>query len=73
MKLLAGDTSLFTIINDPNATLNNFFSGLDKIKKGYRDTLVVSQFKQYSLPPYTEVIFFRTKSTGNQVANLLFL
>ena len=57
MKLLAGDTSLFTIINDPNATLNNFSSGLDKIKKGYRDTLLVSQFKQYSLPAYTEVIF----------------
>ena len=44
MKLLTGDTSLFTINNDPHANYKQLFQDLDKIKKGIykRDTLAVS-------------------------------
>ena len=45
MKLLTGDASLFTVINDPYATYKQLFQDLGKINKRIykRDTLVVSQ------------------------------
>ena len=33
-KLFAGDTSLFTLINDPNGTVNQLCKDFDKIKEG---------------------------------------
>ena len=71
-KLFVGDTSLFTIINDPNATAKQLFEDIDKImewpfqwemssnpdrSKQVQEVIFTRKVKQVVHPP----IFFNNK------------